>query len=270
MESIKELRVMLQTNVLGHPILQRVPSIYVTRFFLLTSTTANQISAVMIIVGVISGVVIAFGYIWSGLALIYLNLVLDAVDGELARYRKTFSMRGVYLDLVNHLVVFEAFFLGLTFAVSEVWTRPNLVLLVVGVVGALAMCMRRAIGDLHRVLFVRPYSERPELFRIPPTSLEARTGTAPSISRFSLRVLTKNILWYLHELAVCGYMSVVLAIAYAAERLLLPGVPHYPILSWVVLYYSVTLCLYLAREIIGGFYSIESRIASLRDQFTSK
>src|SRR3989344_7465348 len=137
MESIKELRVMLQTNVLGHPILQRMPSIYITRLFLLTSITANQISAAMIIVGVISGVVIASGYIWSGLALIYVNLVLDAVDGELARYRKTFSMRGVYLDLVNHLGVFEAFFLGLTFAVSEVWTSPNLVLLVVGVVGAL-------------------------------------------------------------------------------------------------------------------------------------
>ena len=270
MESIKELRVMLQTNVLGHPILQRKPSIYLTRILLPTPVSSIQVSAAMIIVGVLSGVVIALGYIWSGLALIYLNLVLDAVDGELARYRKTFSMRGVYLDLVNHLVVFEAFFLGLTFAVSEVWTSPNLVLLVVGVVGALAMCMRRAIGDLHRVLFVRPYSERPELFRIPPTSLEVRTETASGASRSSLRVLTKNILWYLHELHEGGYMIVVFVIAYAAERLLLPGVPHYPILSWVVLYYGVTLILYLIREIIGEFYSIESHIASLRDRFASK
>ncbi|MBI2025345.1 CDP-alcohol phosphatidyltransferase family protein [Candidatus Kaiserbacteria bacterium] len=270
MESIKELRVKLQTNVLGHPILQRVPSIYVTRLFLLTSITANQISAVMIIVGIISGVVIAFGYIWLGLALIYLNLVLDAVDGELARYKKTFSMRGVYLDLVNHLVVFEAFFLGLTLAVSEVWTRPNFVLLTVGIVGALAMCMRRAIGDLHRVLFVRSYSEHPDLFRIPPTSSEANTGTASGAKPSSFRVLMKNILWYLHESHEGGYMIVVLVIAYAAERLLLPGALHYPILSWVVLYYGVTLCLYLTREIIGGFYSIESRIASLRDRFASK
>src|SRR3989344_2995483 len=125
MESIKELRVKLQTNVLGHPILQRVLSIYVTRVFLAMNITANQVSAAMIVVGVISGVVIAFGYIWTGLVLIYLSLLLDAVDGEIARYRKVFSLRGIYLDLVNHLVVFGVFFLGLTLTVSEVWTAPN-------------------------------------------------------------------------------------------------------------------------------------------------
>jgi len=261
---------MLQTNVLGHPILQRVPSIYLTRLLLPTPVTSIQVSAAMIVVGVSAGAVIALGYIWAGLALIYLSLVLDAVDGEIVRYKKTFSMRGVYLDLVNHLVVFEAFFLGLTFAVSELWTTPNLVVLAVGVAGALTMGMRRAIGDLPRILFVRPYSERPELFRIPATTLPSHAPAVPAAPRLSLHKLLRGMLWGAHELHEGGYMIVALVIAYAAELLLFPGVPHYPILSLVVVLYAATSCLYLVREIIGGFYSVEGRIAAIRDRFASK
>ena len=270
MESIKELRVMLQTNVLGHPILQRVPSIYITRLLLPTPVTSIQVSVAMIVVGVLAGAIISLGYIWEGLALLYVSLVLDAVDGEIVRYKKTFSMRGVYLDLVNHLVVFEAFFLGLTFAVSELWTTPNLVVLAAGVVGALTMGMRRAIGDLPRILFVRPYSERPELFRIPATPPHTHTEAATAAPRLSPRKLLRDILWGVHELHEGGYMIVVLVASYAGELLLFPGVPHYPVLSWAVVLYATTSCLYLIREIIGGFYTIEDRIASLRDWFASK
>lgn len=264
MESIKELRVKLQTNVLGHPILQRVPSIYLTRMFLATNITANQVSAAMIIIGVISGIVVAFGYIWVGLALVYLSLVLDAVDGEIARYRKIFSLRGIFLDLVNHLVVFGTFFLGLTFMVSEVWTTPNFAVLVAGAVGSIAMGMRRAVGDLPRVLFVKPYSRHPELFNIPPNPPRVDSESSPGEHFLSLKKIVRKILWGLHELHEGGDMTVLLVIAYAGELLILPGVPHHPILSWVVIFYGVTSCLYLIREIAVGFFAVEGRIASLR------
>lgn len=269
MESIKELRVMLQTNVLGHPILQRVPSIYLTRMFLATNVTANQVSAAMIIVGVISGVVVAFGYVWAGLALVYLSLVLDAVDGEIARYRKIFSLRGIFLDFVNHLVVFGAFFLGLTLTVSEVWTTPNFAVLVAGVVGSITMGTRRAVGDLPRVLFVKSYSKHPEMFNIPPNPVQTNTRIASSESSLSLWKMVRWILRGLYELHEGGDIIVVLVVAYIGELFLFPGVSHHPILSWVVIFYGVTSFLYLTREIIGGFYSVESRIASLRDQLAS-
>lgn len=265
MESIKELRVKLQTNVLGHPILQRVPSIYLTRVFLATNVTANQVSAAMIIVGVISGVVVAFGYVWAGLALVYLSLVLDAVDGEIARYGKIFSLRGIFLDLVNHLVVFGAFFLGLTLTVSEVWTTPNFAVLVAGAIGSITMGMRRAVGDLPRVLFVKPYSRHPELFNIPPNPIQVDSKFSSSEHSLSLKKIIRKILWGLHELHEGGDMIVVLVIAYAVELLVFPGISHHPILSWVVIFYGVTSCLYLIREIVVGFFTVESRIASLRD-----
>ena len=269
MESIKELRVKLQTNVLGHPILQRVLSIYVTRVFLAMNITANQVSAAMIVVGVISGVVIAFGYIWTGLVLIYLSLLLDAVDGEIARYRKVFSLRGIYLDLVNHLVVFGVFFLGLTLTVSEVWTAPNFAVLIAGAIGSITMGMRRAVGDLPRVLFVKPYRRHPELFNIPTNPVHGNAESAPSESSISLRKILRKVLWGLHELHEGGDMIVVLVIAYIGESLFFPGASHHLILSWIVIFYGTMSCLYLIREIIVGFYSVESRIASLRDQLVS-
>lgn len=265
MESIKELRVKLQTNALGHPILQRVPSIYLTRIFLATNVTANQVSAAMILIGVTSGVVIATGYIWTGLALVYLSLLLDAVDGEIARYRKIFSLRGIFLDLVNHLVVFGTFFLGLTFTVSEVWTTPNFAVLVAGAIGSITMGMRRAVGDLPRVLFVKPYSRHPELFNIPPNPTKVDSKFSSNEQSLSLKKIIRKVLWSLHELHEGGDMIVVLVIAYAGELLVFPGISHHPILSWVVIFYGVTSCLYLIREIAVGFFTVESRIASLRD-----
>lgn len=270
MESIKELRVKLQTNVLGHPILQRVPSIYLTRLFLATNVTANQVSVSMIIVGVISGIVVAFGYIWAGLALIYLNLLLDAVDGEIARYRKVYSLQGIYLDFVNHLVVFGAFFLGLTFTVSEVWTGPNFFVLIAGTIGVLTMGMRRAVGDLPKVIFVREYSEHPERFHIYSNPVQTNTGTASSGSLLSLRKMVRWIFRGLHELHEGGDIIVVLVLGYAGELVLFPGVLHHPILSWMVVFYGATSCLYLIREIIVGFRLVEGRIASFGDWLASK
>lgn len=271
MESIKELRVMLQTNVLGHPILQRKPSIYITRMLLFTPVTSIQVSAAMIIVGVSAGVVAALGNIWMSLVLIYISLVLDAVDGEIVRYKKTFSMRGVYLELVYHLVVFSVFFLGFTFTVSEVWTAPNLLVLVAGTVGVLSIILRHAIGDLPKVLFIRPYSERPELFHIPAiSSPQNHSGSSFGGLRTFPRALFRKLLWSLHELHEGGYLIITLVITYAGELILFPGVPHHPVLSWVVLFYGMTSCLYLIREIIGGFYGIENRIALLKDRAATR
>lgn len=269
MESIKELRVKLQTNVLGHPILQRVPSIYLTRLFLLTNVTANQVSVAMIVVGAASGAALAFGFVWTGFLLLYAGILLDAVDGEIARYRRTFSLPGVYLDLVNHVAVHAMFFLGLTLWVSEARTAANMLVLICGALGALAMSMRRANGDLHRVLFVRPYSENPVVFSLPAVPAQRPSGTEDVSATHgrSLFIFLKEGLYDLHESA---YMLIVIAGAYAAETLFFPGVPHFPLLSWVVVFFGVTSCLYLIKEVIGNFRSVETKIAAIEARIKSR
>lgn len=269
MESIKELRVKLQTNVLGHPILQRVPSIYLTRLFLLTKVTANQVSVAMIVVGAASGAALALGFVWTGFLLLYAGILLDAVDGEIARYRRTFSLPGVYLDLVNHVAVHAIFFLGLTLWVSEARTAANMPVLICGALGALAMSMRRANGDLHRVLFVRPYSEHPAAFSLHALP-EKKSQTAQKESARPLRSVIRFLKEGLYDLHESAYMLIVIAGAYAIEQLVFPGVPHFPLLSWVVVFFGITSCLYLIKEVIGNFRSVETKVAAIDARLKSR
>jgi phosphatidylglycerophosphate synthase len=78
---------------------------YVTRLFLATPLSANGVTALMIPVGLLAafslslpGVLAAVGAV----LLIQLQLLLDCCDGEVARWRRTFSPKGPYLDALAH------------------------------------------------------------------------------------------------------------------------------------------------------------------------
>jgi phosphatidylglycerophosphate synthase len=88
----------------GRLYMRRV-SPYVTRLFLATPLSANGVTALMIPVGLLAafslslpGVPAAVGAV----LLIQLQLLLDCCDGEVARWRRTFSPKGPYLDALAH------------------------------------------------------------------------------------------------------------------------------------------------------------------------
>ncbi|PIE32051.1 MAG: transferase [Ilumatobacter coccineus] len=90
-------------------------SLRITRLLATTSVSASTVTLIMIAIGLGSSVTL----IWpSWLApvvsalLIQLYLILDCTDGELARWHKTTSARGVYLDRLGHYLV-EASLLSL-------------------------------------------------------------------------------------------------------------------------------------------------------------
>ncbi|MFA5942639.1 MAG: CDP-alcohol phosphatidyltransferase family protein [Candidatus Paceibacterota bacterium] len=272
MESIKELRVKLQTNVLGHPILQRVLSIYITRVFLATDMTANQVSVLMLLVGVVGAVPFFFGYFWLGLALSYLGVLLDASDGEVARYRKTYSLQGIYIDLVNHLVTQELFFLGLGFAVAQSqsgWIQTAV--LVFAVLGALALSVRRANGDLHRELFAHQYSDHPERFHLPTVTVQGSEmsdfdSEAPHASSGPINLVKR-------ALYLSGYhavMIVIVAVALIGEMVVLPGNHTHPVVALLVVFYASMWCIYLTREVVAGYYNVEKRVAAIKEKLASK
>jgi len=271
MESIKELRVKLQTNVLGHPILQRVLSIYLTRLFLATDITANQVSVLMLLVGIAGAVPFFFGYFWIGLAVSYLAVLLDASDGEVARYRRTYSLRGIYIDLVNHLLTQELFFLGLGFAVAESqsgWTQTAV--LIAAVLGTLALSVRRANGDLHRTLFVHQYSEHPERFQLPSVAVQegSRSDFGSEIPNAPGPInLVKKALYLSGYHAV---MIVVVAGALVGEMLVVPENHTHPFVAILVVFYAAMWCVYLTREVVAGYRHVEKRVAAIRERLASK
>jgi phosphatidylglycerophosphate synthase len=78
---------------------------YLTRVFLRAGWSANAVTALMIPTGLLAALVLTFpglAYAIGAALLIQLLLLLDCSDGEVARWRRTFSPLGIYLDQIAH------------------------------------------------------------------------------------------------------------------------------------------------------------------------
>jgi phosphatidylglycerophosphate synthase len=88
--------------------LRRV-SLRVTALLIRTPVSANALTGWMIVVGLLGAVVIGLvAGLWGavvGFVLIQAYFLLDLCDGEVARWRRTTSITGVYLDRVGHYLV---------------------------------------------------------------------------------------------------------------------------------------------------------------------
>ena len=82
-------------------------------FFLKTKMSANQISVLAIVVGVIAAILIMVGdfrIILFGAILMQFWLILDKVDGVIARYRKTVTRFGEFLEEFDGTIIAALFF----------------------------------------------------------------------------------------------------------------------------------------------------------------
>jgi len=94
----------------------RQVSLRVTALLVRTPVTANQLTVLMIVVGLLAAVAAALpglGWALAAAALMLVYFLLDLCDGEVARWRRQTSVTGVYLDRVGHYLVEAAFLTGL-------------------------------------------------------------------------------------------------------------------------------------------------------------
>lgn len=94
----------------------RALSPYASWLFVRAGVSPNQVTGLMIVCGVLAGVVVAFGGLWSailGAVLVQVYLLLDCSDGEVARYTGRTSATGVYLDRIGHYFSEVALLIGL-------------------------------------------------------------------------------------------------------------------------------------------------------------
>lgn len=90
--------------------------------FLKLKISANQISALSIIAGTIGIILIAIGNFWLillGAILLQVWLILDKTDGFIARYRKTVSSFGEFLEEFNGALIATLFFSSIGIAASK-------------------------------------------------------------------------------------------------------------------------------------------------------
>lgn len=92
-------------------------SIYVTKLLLYTPIHADQVTISMVILVILGSIMMSFGALWfifAGIVIIHFTVVLDNVNGEIARYRKEGNMIGTFLEELYHQISipFIFFFLG--------------------------------------------------------------------------------------------------------------------------------------------------------------
>jgi phosphatidylglycerophosphate synthase len=114
MPSIAELRAVAQPESLhvatgyehwaGRLYMRRL-SPYCTRLIVATPLSANAVTSLVLLAGLAAALSLTIPGLWgavAGVLLAQVWLLLDCCDGEVARWRQTFSATGVYLDGLSH------------------------------------------------------------------------------------------------------------------------------------------------------------------------
>ena len=97
---------------------------YLTRRLVPTRTTPNAVTWAMVAVGLLAAAVLTLPGVLGALGaalLIQLQILLDCVDGELARWRRQFSPAGIYLDRLAHFATETALPIALGIRADGGW-----------------------------------------------------------------------------------------------------------------------------------------------------
>lgn len=93
-------------------------SYYFSKPFLYLPLTPNQITVMWISIKIIAASFMLKGdYLVTIIALLIFQVasIIDGVDGVIARYRKHFSLNGIYLDYIGHYLCNSVLFIALAF-----------------------------------------------------------------------------------------------------------------------------------------------------------
>ncbi len=121
-ESLKELNRICQKpryKEVGNWMVRNIlrdAALPITRLLLHTQVTANQVTLWSLVIGMLGGILLAFkpwGAFLAGAVLMQLWYLLDHVDGQIARYRKTACLTGRFFDYVMHHAIHGVLFFSL-------------------------------------------------------------------------------------------------------------------------------------------------------------
>ena len=120
-------------------------SIYFSWLFVNLGITANQVTIIFFLVGLLGSILIfklSLLYIFFGYILYRLHIILDVSDGEVARFTQKFSINGAYWDYMIHAILYPLYFFGMTTAVY--YEYDNVIFLFIGTVAVLVTSLMLA------------------------------------------------------------------------------------------------------------------------------
>ncbi|GGW23637.1 transferase [Streptomyces xantholiticus] len=128
-------------------------SLRVDRYLVNTAITPNQLTYLMTLAGVLAAPALLVPGIWGavlGVVAVQLYLLLDCVDGEIARWKQQFSLSGVYLDRVGAYLCDAAVLVGFGLRAADLWGsgRIDWLWAFLGTLAALGAILIKAETDL--------------------------------------------------------------------------------------------------------------------------
>lgn len=188
---------------------------YVTWVLLKTSISANGVTGLMILTGWATAAALLIPGIWGPvLALILgqLQMLIDCCDGEVARWRKTKSPAGHFLDAVGHYTT-EALIplaLGLRAAGFADNSRPiDWMWVALGAFLAIVIILNKVLNDLVRV--ARAMSDLPKLADAKGANAP-RPGMVAKLRRLA-RFVPFHRIYHSVELTIIAFVAAVIGLA---------------------------------------------------------
>jgi phosphatidylglycerophosphate synthase len=128
-------------------------SLRIDRHLVPTRVTPNQLTYLMTVCGVLAAPALLVPGITGavlGVVMVQLYLLLDCVDGEIARWKQQFSLSGVYLDRVGAYLTDAAVLVGFGMRAADIWGdgRIDWLWAFLGTLAALGAILIKAETDL--------------------------------------------------------------------------------------------------------------------------
>jgi phosphatidylglycerophosphate synthase len=168
-------------------------SIYITYLLSKTPMTANGVTYIFTVVGLAASAVGYLPVYWApmlGFALYRLHVILDVVDGELARYRKSCSPIGAYLDFLTHYFVYTTAVFG--FGVNCYLVTGNVAGIFLGFAISIGLMMNLASKDTwYRANFGKDT----------PVEGDEKLWNNFPVTLLAVRVCSINTIWFLYAAA---------------------------------------------------------------------
>ena len=199
--TIAELRAICQGDQSESSVMYRLErrmSIYVTWALLHTPITANEVTFLFLAFGLLSALLFAMGgYRWTvaGAVCLQLQVLLDFVDGEVARYRRKASRFGVFFEIICHQAVFVAVFAGMSYGVYR-YHNPNIAVFAFGFSAGAFFVARQATLP-NRLWAVAK-------FEYANASNDAQIADAFDIAVVQKRKLARNVVSTMYDLFYGG------------------------------------------------------------------
>ena len=199
--------------------ISRKISIWISFFLRNTKITPNHVTGLWFFIGVLGAFFFIFQTHWTsvlGVFLIYLSWILDNTDGELARYKKIYSLRGNLLDMVAHGVIFPCIFGALTF--SCVLAGESTLFILPGLLATIFVTPVTKMQESVRLLLslnVLYQRKHAEIF-------EKRTGPDPAVNeRVSIfRKPIAKVIAFIYSQTAILYLLIV-AVVFERETIFL-------------------------------------------------